>query len=178
VENNANYYPVFVSTTGTSVTASADNAGLTYNPGTKTLTTTNFDGTASQAEYADLAERYLSDAEYPSGTLLEFGGDQEVTRTSISHSVRVAGVVSTNPAYLMNSGLEGTFVTSVALTGRVPCSVVGTIRKGDRLVASDIPGVATVMDTARYQPGSIVGKALEDYNSEDVGIITVVVGRL
>jgi hypothetical protein len=46
------------------------------------------------------------------------------------------------------------------------------------LVASDIPGVATVMDTARYQPGSIVGKALEDYNSEDVGIITVVVGRL
>jgi hypothetical protein len=169
---------VFVSATGESVLARADNAGLTYNPFTKTLTTTNFDGTASQAEYADLAERYLSDAEYTPGTLLEFGGDQEVTRTSISHSVRVAGVVSTNPAYLMNSGLEGTFVTSVALTGRVPCSVVGTIRKGDRLVASDIPGVATAMDTARYQPGSIVGKALEDYNSEDVGIITVVVGRL
>jgi hypothetical protein len=120
----------------------------------------------------------LSDAEYLPGTLLEFGGDQEVTRTATSHTVRIAGVVSTDPAYLMNSGLEGTFVISVALTGRVPCSVVGAIRKGDRLVASDIPGVATAMDTARYQPGSIVGKALEDYNSEDVGIITVVVGRL
>jgi hypothetical protein len=78
----------------------------------------------------------------------------------------------------MNSGLEGTFVTSVALTGRVPCYVVGTIKKGDRLVASDIPGVATVLDIDRYQPGSIVGKALEDYDSDDVGIITVVVGRL
>jgi hypothetical protein len=169
---------VFVSATGESVLARADNPGLTYNPFTKTLTTTNFVGTASSALYADLAERYLSDAEYSPGTLLEFGGDQEVTRTATSHSVRIAGVVSTDPAYLMNSGLEGTFVTSVALTGRVPCSVVGTIRKGDRLVASDIPGVATAMDIDQYQPGSIVGKSLEDYDSDQVGTITVAVGRL
>jgi hypothetical protein len=169
---------VFVSATGESVLARADNAGLTYNPSTKTMTTTNFAGTATTALYADLAERYLADAEYSPGTLLEFGGTQEVTRTVLSHSVRVAGVVSTDPAYLMNSGLEGTFVSSVALTGRVPCSVVGTIRKGDRLVASDIPGVATALDINKYQPGSIVGKALEDYNSDQVGIITAVVGRL
>jgi hypothetical protein len=177
IDTNATYYPVFVSTTGSSVAANAD-TGLTYNPSTNTLTTTNFTGTASTALYADLAERYLADAEYLPGTLLEFGGDQEVTRTVLSHSVRVAGVVSSDPAYLMNSGLEGTFVTSVALTGRVPCYVVGNIKKGDRLVSSDIPGVATALDINKYQPGSIVGKALEDYNSEDVGVISAVVGRL
>ena len=60
----------------------------------------------------------------------------------------------------------------------MPCYVVGTIKKGDRLVASDIPGVATVLDINQYQPGSIVGKALEDYDSSEIGIITVVVGRL
>jgi hypothetical protein len=142
------------------------------------MTTTNFVGTASTALYADLAECYLSDAEYQSGTLLEFGGTQEVTRTVLSHSVRVAGVVSTDPAYLMNSGLEGTFVSNVALTGRVPCFVVGNIKKGDRLVSSDIPGVATALDINKYQPGSIVGKALEDYDSDQVGIIIAVVGRI
>ena len=78
----------------------------------------------------------------------------------------------------MNSGLDHPHRTPVALMGRVPCRVVGTIRKGDRLAASAIPGVATALDPAQYQPGCIIGKALEDYNSDNPGIIEVVVGRL
>jgi hypothetical protein len=77
----------------------------------------------------------------------------------------------------MNAGQSGDHVVAVALTGRVPCQVVGNIVKGDRLVSSDIAGVATVLDMAQYQPGCIVGKALENYNSQEVGTIEVAVGR-
>jgi hypothetical protein len=68
-------------------------------------------------------------------------------------------------------------VLPVALTGRVPCQVVGTVSKGDRLVASDLTGVATRLNKNLYEPGCIIGKALEDYNSNDVGIIEIAVGR-
>ena len=90
----------------------------------------------------------------------------------------IAGIVSTNPAYVMNAGAIGDAVVEVALLGRVPCSVVGTINKGDRLVASQIPGVAQALNSALYQPGCIIGKALENYSSEQVGTIEVVVGRV
>lgn len=132
---------------------------------------------ATSAQYADLAEMYVADQEYPSGTVMSFGGNQEVTVSTISHDTAVAGVVSTNPSYLMNSAQTGDYVVAVALTGRVPCQVVGTINKGDRLVASDISGVATVLDKAKYEPGCIIGKALEAYDSQEVGTIEVAVGR-
>ena len=132
---------------------------------------------ATSAQYADLAEMYVADVNYQPGTLLDFGGEHEVTATLKSHSTAVAGIVSTNPSYLMNATLAGDNVVAVALTGRVPCHVVGTIKKGDRLVASDITGVATVLDKAKYEPGSIIGKALEAYNSQEVGTIEVAVGR-
>ena len=74
----------------------------------------------------------------------------------------------------MNSGTVG---LPVALTGRVPCSVVGEIRKGDRLVASDIKGIATVLDSNKYSPGCIIGKALADYDSNSTGVIEIAVGR-
>jgi hypothetical protein len=120
---------------------------------------------------------YLADAEYAPGTVLEFGGNKEITISNSSHSTRVAGIVSTNPSYLMNAAQSGDTATPVALTGRVPCSVVGTIAKGDRLVASHIPGVACVLDLAQYQPACIIGKALENYNSDQPGVIEVAVGR-
>jgi hypothetical protein len=132
---------------------------------------------ATSAQYADLAESYLADDVYVPGTVIDFGGNKEVTVSSTSHSTRVAGVVSTKPAYQMNSGLQGENVAVVALTGRVPCQVVGHISKGDRLVTSDIPGVATILDMNKYEPGSIIGKSLEDYSSANVGTITIVVGR-
>jgi len=65
----------------------------------------------------------------------------------------------------------------VALTGRVPCQVVGTIAKGDRLVASGTPGVATLLDPKKYEPACIIGKSLEAYDSETIGTIEVAVGR-
>jgi len=129
---------------------------------------------ATSAQYADLAETYIADDSYAPGTLVIFGGADEITASTVSHDTRVAGIISTDPAYLMNSGAVG---LPVALTGRVPCSVVGTIRKGDRLVASDIKGVATALDATKYLPGCIIGKALADYDSNSTGVIEVAVGR-
>ena len=131
-------------------------------------------GTATSAQYADLAEKYSPDVEYEPGTVLVFGGDKEVTISTTYLDSRVAGVVSTNPGYMMNSALEGGVY--IALTGRVPCKVVGKIRKGDMLVTSDIPGVAT--STTTPQLGTVIGKALANYDSQEVGTIEVVVGRV
>jgi hypothetical protein len=133
---------------------------------------------ATSAQYADLAEIYVADAEYAPGTVVDFGGNNEITATTVTHSVQVAGIISTNPAYLMNSTQAGEHTLEVALVGRVPCSVVGTIRKGDRLVSSDLPGVAQALNINLYQPGCIVGKALEEYNSSEPGVIEVAVGRI
>ena len=132
---------------------------------------------ATTAQYADLAEVYTADATYLPGTVVSFGGTHEITISSISHNTQIAGIVSTQPAYLMNSTLNGEHTAEVALTGRVPCKVVGTIHKGDRLVASELAGVAGPLDTAQYQPGCIIGKALEEWNSGEIGTIEVAVGR-
>ena len=85
----------------------------------------------------------------------------------------VFGVVSTEPAYLMNSAMEGTGV-AVALSGRVPCKVIGTVRKGQRLVVSSTPGVAKASDTNDWK--CIIGRALEEKTTEEVDVIEVVVG--
>jgi hypothetical protein len=134
-------------------------------------------GTATAARYADLAENYVADATYEAGTVLIFGGANEVTVSTESHTPAIAGIVSTNPAHLMNSECKGEFVVAVGLQGRVPCKVTGKISKGDRLVASNIAGYATAMDKILYEPGCIIGKALEDFDGE-TGIIEVVVGRV
>ena len=142
---------------------------LTYNPSTNVLSTT-----ASQAQYADLAEKYSSDEEYLPGTVVMFGGDKEVT-ISDERTKAVAGVVSSNPAYLMNSMLEGMSV-DVALQGRVQCKVQGFIKKGDMIVAGATPGVGVADDDPIL--GTVIGKALENYDSTEIGMIEVVVGRL
>jgi hypothetical protein len=149
----------------------------TGNIGSSTTTFNTIFAKATSAQYADLAEMYAADQTYTPGTVVEFGGEQEITATSTSHSVRVAGVISTNPSYLMNATQTGEYVLPVALTGRIPCRVVGTISKGDLLVASNILGVAGIMDIAQYRPGCIIGKALESYNSDVEGQIEIAVGR-
>ena len=151
-----------------------------YNIGSATLKYANiyatlFRGTATESYYADLAENYLGDAEYEPGTVLVFGGSAEVTTTDIRSDRRVAGVVSTNPAHLMNSQLEGTYVTAIALQGRVPCKVIGRVNKGDMLVAAAIPGYAIVDNDAKV--GTVIGKALENKESSDKGTIEIVVGK-
>jgi hypothetical protein len=132
---------------------------------------------ATSAQYADLAEMYVADTSYTPGTVVKFGGEREITITTATHSTQVAGIISTQPAYLMNSTQAGEYSLEVALVGRVPCSVIGTVRKGDRLVSSDLPGVAQALDINLYQPGCIVGKALQEYNSTEPGVIEVAVGR-
>lgn len=137
----------------------------------------NITGANINSSNADLAEMYISDNSYAPGTVVEFGGQFEITISKQSHSTKVAGIVSTNPSYLMNASQTGESVLPVALTGRVPCLVVGTIVKGDRLVASDLAGVAEPLDMTKYQPACIIGKALENYNSDQPGTIEIAVGR-
>tara|TARA_B110000211_G_scaffold200229_1_gene231109 strand:+ start:808 stop:2040 length:1233 start_codon:yes stop_codon:yes gene_type:complete len=133
--------------------------------------------TATNARYADLAERYTADADYEAGTVVELGGTEEVTQTKRHRSVAIAGVVSTDPAYLMNSGLENG--VSIALLGRVPCKVVGTINKGDILVSSSTPGHAEAHRDLHNPPaGSVIGKAIESKSNDGSGVIEVLVGRL
>jgi hypothetical protein len=130
---------------------------------------------ASSASYADLAEIYLTDSDYPAGTVVVFGGEKEVTESNQYADSRLAGVISTNPAFVMNDGAEG---QPIALQGRVPCSVVGNIVKGDLITTSNVPGVATRLDSDDWRPGAVLGKALENYNSSEPGVIEVVVGRV
>ena len=135
-----------------------------------------FSGTATQARYADLAENYVSDAEYEPGTVLIFGGDKEVTQNTMHKDARVAGVVSENPAYLMNSTCEGEHVVAVALQGRTKVKVAGIIHKGDMLVTSSVPGLAA--KGIDPQMGTVIGKALEDHLEPGHGVIEMVVGRV
>jgi len=129
---------------------------------------------ATTALYADLAEMYLADKQISSGTVVSFGGNHEITTCAQDMDPRVAGVVSHKPAYQMNSGLEGDFVIPVALQGRVPCHVVGAVRKGDMMVSA-----GNGQARAEYNPpmGTVIGKSLEDFDG-GVGTIEIVVGRL
>jgi hypothetical protein len=131
-------------------------------------------GKATTAQYADLAELYSADAKYQPGTVLVFGGNNEVTISTVSADARVAGVVSTNPAHLMNSVLESENTVAVALTGRVPTSVTGTVRKGDMMVTA---GNGMAQACATPAMGTVIGKALENFTGAS-GTIEVVVGRL
>ena len=128
---------------------------LSYNPSTNLLSTT-----ATQAQYADLAEKYSSDQEYEAGTVVMFGGDAEVT-ISEDRTKKVAGVVSSLPAYLMNSHMESVTV-DIALQGRVQCKVEGNISKGDMIVAGNTPGVGIAENNPKM--GQVIGKALESYS--------------
>lgn len=130
-------------------------------------------GVASQALYADLAEKYTSDLMYAPGTVVVFGDLTEVTISTEANDRRVAGVVSTDPAYLMNGGIEG---VAVALQGRVPCQVTGTVLRGDLMVTSAIPGVAMTNNDPKM--GTVIGKALGSHTGDGVGVVEVVVGRI
>jgi hypothetical protein len=135
-----------------------------------------FNGVATEALYADLAENYLGDAAYEPGTVLVFGGEAEVTVGNTKGDTRVAGVVTTNPAHLMNSHLKGEHVVGVALQGRVPCKVLGKVRKGDMLVTSAKAGYAIVNNSPGV--GQVIGKAVGDKTDDGYGTVEVVVGRV
>jgi hypothetical protein len=150
------------------------NASGTLNIGSSSFTWNTIYGNATSANYADLAENYEGDKSYEVGTVVMIGGEKEVTQAIGFGTTKVAGVVSENPAHLMNANCPGIKVP-VALTGRVPCKVVGKIAKGDLLVVGLVPGVA--QSSADPKPGSIIGKALADYDSDRIGLIEVLVGK-
>ena len=139
------------------ITPNADNTldlgsgSLRYNQ----VFAVSFEGTATSAKYADLAEKYTTDEEIEAGTVVCFGGEAEITSCKAECDHRVAGVISTDPAYMMNSDGEGQYL---ALTGRVPTKVTGPVAKGDLMVSSSVEGHAMVDNNA--QPGRIIGKAV------------------
>jgi hypothetical protein len=157
---------------GTTSVYNIGSAALKYNQ----IHAVTFEGQANTALYADLAENYLADAEYETGSVLVFGGEQELTTTTHKGDTRVAGVVSEKPGYLMNKGLEGDHVTAIALQGRVPVLVVGAVKKGDMLVTASIPGYAIVNNAPGV--GEVIGKAVKDKDDPGYGIVEAVVGRV
>ena len=146
--------------------------GSNTNPGTFTGNFSLSTGSRLNATYADLAEYYEADQHYEPGTVLQFGGDKEVTLAEDGTN-KVAGVVSTDPAYVMNTKCEGEHVVALALQGRVPTKVRGTIRKGDMLVSG---GDGYARPSSAPHMGTVIGKSLENFTGE--GIIEVAVGRL
>jgi hypothetical protein len=152
-------------------TSLVPSSNLSVNLGSTTRWFNNIYGKSIQAQYADLAEVYKSDEIYEPGTVVVFGGEYEITISNESHTPAVAGVISTNPAYLMNATQPG---LPVALSGRVPCRVRGPVNKGDRLVNAGA-GVAAVLDPAKYQPGCVIGHSLSNITSDEVAVIEVVV---
>jgi hypothetical protein len=190
VSANAN---ITVSVAGTSNVAVFNTSGMTVGVGNVAVgnlvnnnsngvgnigtTTTRFNqvfALASSAQYADLAEKYTADATYETGTVVAFGGTQEVTISATDNDRRVAGVISALPSFRMNDALESEHTAMVALTGRVPTRVTGAVRKGDMMVSA---GAGRARAEANPEIGTVIGKALEDHDGAE-GMIEVVVGRV
>lgn len=168
---------------GTTASAGRFDGGTTDPTGTTRLNysghlhATEFHGVATSAQYADLAEKYVADSKIEPGTVVDFGGEFEVTTGSADMSTRIAGVISTAPAYVMNSKCQGKYVVAVALQGRVPVKVIGPVRKGDMLVSAG-NGYARAEEEPKL--GSVIGKALENFSGSKTtkGVIEIVVGRV
>ena len=145
---------------GGSQIASITSAGIVMDSG-KTL-----NGTATSAQYADLAEMYAADEEIAPGTVVHFAGEGKLAACDIENCRSVAGIVSTDPAYLMNSVQEG---VALALAGRVPCKVTGPVAAGDLMVSAG-NGMAMANNDAAM--GTVIGKAIEA-NEDGEGVIEV-----
>ena len=146
--------------------------------------TTNFKfrGIATTAEYADVGERYHADKQYDAGTVVKIGGEHEITETDVALDGEVFGIISTQPGIELNSG-AGPDETHpfVAIAGRVPVKVIGPVRKGQRLVTSEVNGVARAPQDHEGERDDwyrVVGRALESKDTESVGMVEVVVGRM
>jgi len=176
----------FVAAGSTHMTANTDglhpNTNITENLGGATkkwkgVYATNFFGQATSALYADLAERFEADEVLEEGDVVMIGGDKEITKTDRESTPEVFGVISTSPAYAMNSevGSDDTH-PYVALAGRLPVKVVGKVLKGQRLVASSQSGIAIAAETKNIF--AVVGRALESSDELGVKLIEAAVGKL
>ena len=160
-----------------------DEIGKGINMNTSGRDTTGFDtnafklrGISMEAEFADVAEIYVGDASYEPGTLVSLGGIAEVTQTTEFGDTNIFGIVSTRPAYLMNSKQKREKnALPIAVAGRIPVKVKGEVKRGDRLVASDVPGVAQAapVDVASW---AIIGRSLDNFTGADIGKVEAVIG--
>ena len=136
-------------------------------------------GSRLNATYADLAERFEADAYYDAGTVVELGGDKEITSVKYELSEDIFGVISDTAAYLMNSG-AGDNITHppVAMTGRVQVKVKGIVKKGDRLVSAG-SGLARAAQTGEATAFNVIGRALANKFDDNIGTVlaTVVISR-
>ena len=164
-----------VATVGAATSSLIPAANVSYDIGSTTAWWRNIYGTAIHAQYADLAERFHADAEYPAGTVVEMGGINEITKVVAELSDKVFGVISTNAAYLMNSsaGDDATH-PPIAVSGRVPVRVVGFISKGDRLVSAG-NGLARSALVSELTPFNVIGRSLVNKTNEAEGIIEAIV---
>jgi len=164
----------FASTANTANTIAArDNSGA--------LAAVTFTGTATSAKYADLAEKYLADADYPVGTVVIVGGSAEVTESAAGF--RALGVVSAKPAFMMNKDLVGG--TYIALKGRVPVRIKYAVAKGDRLIAfnrgtaisceNSISGVIDLDNEDVSYDHLVFAIALEDNDSVEERLVEAVI---
>jgi hypothetical protein len=165
--------PLTVATTN-NLTVRTITTGANTTSGTITGNWTLTAGSRLQSTYADLAERYIADQAYEPGTVVVLGGEKEVTIEHTPDSHKVIGVVTTNPAYIMNTSLHGPTIVEIALVGRVPCKVSGMVSRGDLLTTANIQGYAHANNDA--SAGTIIGKALESFDGV-TGVIEIIVGR-
>ena len=162
---NSTHYLIFTGGTSGNQRPNSD-TGLTYNPSSNTLSTSIFSGTSTAARYADLAEMYAADAEIEPGTVVHFAGEGKLAACDTENCRTVAGIVSTDPAHLMNADQEG---VALALAGRVPCKVTGVVNAGDLMVSA---GNGMAMANNEAAMGTVIGKAIEA-NEGGEGVIEV-----
>ena len=154
--SNTAFNLYFAATTSGALTAvKYDGGTLTFNPSSETLAVTNVTGTSSQAKYADLAEKYAADDEIEPGTVVHFAGEGKLAACNEANHHAVAGIISTDPAYLMNSDQDG---VALAISGRVPCKVTGAVAAGDLMVSA---GNGMAMANNSPAIGTVIGKAIE-----------------
>jgi hypothetical protein len=155
-------------------------AGITMNDGDSDPTAGDFAnflirGRSLEAEFADMAEIYIADDLLVPGNIVKLGGEQEITKTTQEFDDQVFGIISTAPGFLLNSKMKmADYAYPVALKGRVPCVVKGPVKKGQRIVASDIPGVG--MATDQSDSVSVVGRAISAKHDDSIGAVEVAVG--
>jgi hypothetical protein len=147
------------------VTAATGNLGFNSSAGTLTTTTFvgNLTGTATAAQYSDVAERFASDSAYTPGTVVALGGAAEITQVNEEGSDEVFGVISSldQAAFKMNGGAGNDDTHPyIAMTGRVDVKVIGTVNKGDRLISASVPGYARAATKAECTAFNVIGRAL------------------
>jgi len=159
----------------TTATAGDKSGGITVAVSTLVA---NLEGTATAAQYSDVAERFASDTAYTPGTVVALGGAQEITQVNEEASDEVFGVVSSldQAAFKMNGGAGNDDTHPyIAMTGRVDVKVIGSVNKGDRLISASVPGYARAATKAECTAFNVIGRALTSKSEEGQGSVLAAV---